>query len=110
MQTLNVSCDIGATLEIAFSVVDSDGTAVNLTGFLGRGTIRDKVGGTSIATFDAYVTDAPNGRGVATILPATTAAITATHGLWDVELYISDGSVVYRPIGGVIFFRPNITT
>lgn len=110
MNTLNVSCDVGATLEIAFSVVDSDGTAVNLSGFLGRGTIRDKVGGTSIASLDVYITDAVNGRGVATLLPATTAAITATRGFFDVELYLSDGSVVYRPIGGVIFFNSNITT
>ncbi|HHM12824.1 MAG TPA: hypothetical protein ENJ16_04670, partial [Planctomycetaceae bacterium] len=59
----------GATFELLVQVLDTDRNPLDLTGFLGRGQIKDTFGGTVDASFTVTITDAVNGKVTATLTP-----------------------------------------
>ena len=111
---MSVRADItiqqGATFEQEVQVIDASGTAIDLTGFLGRGVIRDAIGGTLIATFTVTISDAANGKVTFSLTPTTTESLSWTGWhVYDVEVY-SGSAVVYRVAEGRAELSLEVTT
>ena len=99
----------GATFEKVATVKDASGTVVNLTGFLGRGQIRDKIGGSLIASFTVTITDAVNGEVTISMLPSTSASLSWDGCyVYDIEVY-SGVAVVYRILQGRVKLSKEVT-
>lgn len=100
----------GATLSVVFDVEDTAGTAIDLTGFAGRGTIRPSVGSsTTTQALTVTITTAASGIVTVSLTATETAALTAGFvGVYDVEVY--SGTVVYRIAEGVAIVSGEVTT
>jgi len=103
----------GATFQKIVNVVDADGAAVNLTGFLGRGQIRDTFGGTLTGSFTVTITDPTDPLGAEvtiTLLPSVTAAFSWEGAyFYDIEVY-SGVAIVYRILQGRVLLSEEVTT
>lgn len=110
MSRLDIVIRKGASFDLRFAAIDETGAAINLTGYAARGKVKDYIGGSTLATFEAYVTDALSGYGIAFLSPTVTAALTATRGVYDVELYNVDESDVLRPVEGLVTIASEVTT
>jgi len=88
-------------------------TPVTLTGFVGRMTVRDRIGGAVLAaltTADGGVLiDAINNTITLVIPAADTAAYTWNRGVYDLELE-SAGGVVTALLSGAITLTKEVTT
>lgn len=99
----NIFCEQGATLERTFTIQNPDGTVYDLTGFNARMHIRKDV---DSATTYAELTQA-NGRielvplfgEIRINLPASVTAGLNKDGVYDLEIFNSDG-VVHRVVKG----------
>lgn len=108
----SITCDQGATLEVLLTYLDSDGAAVNLTGYTARMQVRTEV---TAATATLTLTT-ENGRialggaagTVALTVPAIdTAAVAAREYVYDLELV--NGATVTRIIEGAFTVRAEVT-
>lgn len=98
----------GETFQQDIVLTDADGTALDLTGFSGRGTVKSAAG-TTIATLDVIVYDDDAGLVTIGLSAATTAALTAGVYSYDVEVYAGTEQV-YKPIHGTFTVISEITT
>ena len=107
-----IVCDQGATLEVSLTYLDSDGAAVNLSGYTARMQVRTEV--TAAAATLTLTTE--NGRialggaagTVALTVPAIdTAAVAAGEYVYDLELVT--GARVVRLIEGSFVVRAEVT-
>lgn len=90
-----------------------DGTAVNLTGYTARMTIRDTYGGTSLLSCTTENSRITLGGAAGTITfsvaASDTAALTApASGVYDLELV--SGSTVRKLMYGDVTIIPEVTT
>lgn len=84
----------GAAFVRTFLYTDDDDVAVNLTGYTARAQLREAYGDAeAVSDWTAYLTiDALAGT-ITLQVPATvTAAITASRGVWDLELVPPTGA------------------
>jgi hypothetical protein len=87
-------------------------TPTSLTGFTGRMTIKDRIGGTALATLlngVGVVVDSSAKTITITIDAVTTAAYTWTSGVYDLEL-VSAGGVVTALLSGNVTVTDEVTT
>ena len=105
--------DQGSNLRETFVYKDSDGNAVNLSGFTARSQIRASYTATNT------ILSATSAAGTLTITPATgtisfnvpaatTAALAPGNYVWDLEIVDSSG-VVTRLVGGTCSVTPEVT-
>lgn len=90
-----------------------DGTAVNLTGYTARLTVRDTYGGTALVTLTSGAGTIVLGGAAGTIQPVMSATVTGAlsapaTGVYDLELV--SGSVVRRLLEGRVSVTPEVTT
>lgn len=123
---LKLEVEQGATK--AFSVVykTADGLAVDLTGYSGRGQIRETTAAaTTLASFTVAVVETadlddegePFWRVDITLAPDALDAISLDGPRWnnkleasyDVELYTADDADVIRLLNGSCFISPSVT-
>lgn len=116
-----VSSDTLAIHEInstAYTAYTSGGylvyyTPVSLSGYTARMTIKDRVGGTALATLTSgtgeIVLDNTNKTITATISAALTAAYAWASGVYDLELESGDG-VVTTLLRGTVTVTEEVTT
>jgi hypothetical protein len=105
----NITIDQGATFELTVTV-KSGGSALNLSSYSGRSSMRLTQEGSQIAAFTVAVTDASNGVLKMSLTPTETNAITAGRYLYDLEIFItSDESIVNRLIEGHVEVKRGIT-
>lgn len=114
MASLDLSALQGATFEAYFKVVDSAGTAIDCTGFEGRGKVRSsKSNATVVATLEVYCIDPTNGIWYITLTSTITAAIGASGAdnnyVYDVEIFLPSDVLVYRPIQGAFSVNGEVT-
>lgn len=103
----------GATFDYLFIWKDESGALVNLTGYTARMHMREKID--SAAPFLSFSTSDSSillGGAAATIQmkasAAATSAITATEGVYDLELVAPSGDVV-RFLEGLVIISGEVT-
>ena len=108
----NYIIDQGANFSSTVTVKDSQGVALNLTGYtatanmaLGHASTRTR---TSITS--TIATDAASGVVALSLTAAQTAALDAERYVYDVEITQTSTGTVTRVIEGIITTRPNVTT
>lgn len=108
----DIYIESGATWSLTFTWRDSNGNPINLTGYSARMQIRP---GVEAEATIASLTDGSGltlggaaGTIVATLSATATAAITATTGVYDLELQDGDG-VVTRLVEGAVTISPEVT-
>lgn len=88
-------------------------TPVTLTGFVGRMTIRDRIGGTVLVSLTTanggVVVDAASKTILLVITAAATAAFAWSKGVYDLEME-SAGGVVTALLSGAITVTKEVTT
>jgi len=109
----NLTIEQGATLDLALTWKDAAGTPINLTGYTARLQVRPSID--SATTLLTMTTE--NGRislggaaGTIRLLldAATTASLTWTSGVYDLELQ-SAGGTVTRLLAGTVTVSPEVT-
>lgn len=104
----------GATFAEQIAWKDENGTAIDLTGFTARMHMREAV---DAATPFLTVTTENGGitlggvAGTINILAtsAATSAITATGGVYDLEIVAADTVTVTRLLEGIVIISPEVT-
>ena len=104
----NITIDQGATFELTVTV-KTGGSALNLSNYSGRSSMRLTQEGSQIATFTVAVTDAANGVLKMSLTPAQTNAITAGRYLYDLEIFTGSDAIVNRIIEGHVEVKRGIT-
>ena len=115
----DVTINQGASFELPVTVKKLDGTAFDLTGYLGRGQIRKYHRSVDIIiSFTVTITAPPtNGQLTVALTPAQTATIPggeiATDDrstyCYDIEIYKAGDSVVLRILEGNAYISPEVT-
>jgi len=105
--------DQGATLRDSFTYKDSDGVAINLTGYSARSQIRASPSApTAILSTSTQagtiVITAATGTIAFAVSATTTAALTPGNYVWDLEL-VDAGGIVTRLVGGTCTVTPEVT-
>ncbi len=103
----------GATLSLTATWKDSNGAAVNLTGYTARAQVRETYAASSAIislTDTAGITLGGSAGTITLTVSATaTAALTAPWaGVWDLEL-VSGGGVVTRLLEGAATVTPEVS-
>ncbi len=104
----------GATFTKIITYRDSSGDLVDLTSYTLRMTIKNKVGGTSIASSTggspkiALTNGGAAGTITITITGANTATLSFIRAVYDLEIVL--GAVITRLIQGIIEMDKEITT
>lgn len=108
-----VTIEQGATWQLVVTWTDSAGALVNLTGYSAVATVKTTYGGTALITASSVGGTITLGGAAGTItinVPyATTAALGAQTGVWDLELTSSDG-IRTRLLEGAATITPEVTT
>lgn len=106
----NIIIEQGALFSLPLEVQNSDGSAMDLSGYSGRGKVRtDYDSSTVLASFTIGTLDT-TGIFTATIGATTTAAMTAGGAVYDIELVdFADSENVIRLIQGKATITPEAT-
>lgn len=104
----------GATFDKTIVWKDENGTLVNLTGWKARMHMRETVGAeTPFLTLTTENGSVALGGAAGTInlivSAATTAAIEAEQGVYDLEMVAPDDVTVTRLLEGIVFISPEVT-
>lgn len=116
---LNITIYQGADFYLPFTLTDTDGDPVSLSGATIRAKVRNDVDdAAAILTFTGAVVSGADGEGKITATAAETAALVLpasaakkrplTKYLWDMEVAYSDG-FVQRVFEGFCFVSPEAT-
>ena len=100
----------GQTFTVSDTARDDAGLIIPLTGYAGRGQVRDQIGGTLLLTFTVIVTDPANGVFQITATATDTAAVALSYetGVYDIEF--DNGTTVITPLEGPVKFLGEVTT
>lgn len=105
---IEIYIDQGATFTKTFTVKDSSGDVVDLTGYTGSAQIRKTTSSTDYTAFTVTFTDRTNGLVTISLTNTQTSALEGTTYYYDVEL--TDGSnTVYRLSQGYAYVQPEVT-
>ena len=106
---LNFDMEQGATFSQQLACKDANGAAINLSGFMPTGAIRQSLDDAlPVASFTCAVTDAANGLLTISLTAAQTAAIQPFIFMYDVE--VTNGATIYKVARGNINVIGEITT
>jgi len=104
----NITIDQGSTFIADVDVVDSDGNAVNLTGYTVAGQMRKSYSSTTATDFTASVTNISGGTVRISLTATQTNTLKAGRYVYDVEITSSGGQVT-RVIEGQVEVTPGVT-
>ena len=105
----DIFVDQGTDFTLQLSVVDTAGTAKNLTGATITAQARkDHTSSSATATFTTAITNAVGGVCTITLSAATTAGIKAGIYVYDVNLLDSTNTTT-RAVEGLMTIRPEVT-
>jgi hypothetical protein len=77
-------------------------TPVNLTGCTGTAKVKDKIGGTVLATFTVTFPNAALGEVLLHLDASVTSALSFTKGVWDIFIAFPSGKVEKYLEGNVV--------
>jgi len=98
----------GATFSTTINVEDSQGSAVNLSGYTAESQIRKSYYSSTANNFTATVTGIANGEITLSMTAANTANLTPGRALYDL-LITSPAGVKTRVIEGIVTITPSVT-
>lgn len=102
----------GATFVVGFSYIDPNGVPINLTGWVARMQVRDRIGGRVLADLTtengSIVIDPLAGRLNVTIARNVTRAMPVLRGIYDV-LIASSGDFAIKLIEGEVNVVASVT-
>lgn len=103
----NLYIDQGSTFSTTVTITDSNGDALDLSGYTGAGQVRKSYTSSTAYNFNVAV---GNTTGVITLSMTAnvTANIAGGRYLYDVELTSNTG-LISRVIEGIVTVNPNIT-
>ena len=122
MSLLYYNLDIiqGSTFSAQLSATNSDNSAVDLTGYSVRGVIKYNYGtGVALVDLNPVVNTgqspplntytAASGVIDVSVSAANTAALPVTIGVYDIEMYNANESVVKKLLDGRVRIHPEVT-
>lgn len=95
----------GATWSVAFTLTDSAGAAISLSGAAVHCQLRSAYGGTLLETATCTVTDAAAGQFTVVLSAAATAVLNFSECLYDVLVIYSGGTREYVVRGKLTLVR-----
>ena len=98
-----------ATFSTTVNVEDSQGTAVNLSGYTAASQIRKSYYSTSANTLTATVTGIANGEITLSMTAATTANLTPGRYLYDLVITAPTTGVKTRVVEGIVNVLAGVT-
>ena len=110
--TYDMICDQGSTFTNVIQITDSDGVAVNLTGFTARMQVRPSASSSTLlleltnANSRITITSA-EGKINLSVDASTTAALTPGNYVYDLETV--NGAVIERILQGAFIVRAEVT-
>ncbi len=99
----------GATFSTTINVEDSNGDAINLTGYTANSQIRKSYYSTTANSFTATVTGTANGEITLSMTAANTSNLIAGRALYDLLITSPSGEKT-RVVEGIVTILPNVTT
>jgi hypothetical protein len=109
MPYAELTVDQGATFESNIDLVDDDGVAINVAGYIFSGQIRKSYYSLNpTANLTITVVNSANGNVNITLNAATTTNIKAGRYLYDVKMR-DTANVVTRIVEGIITVTPQVT-
>lgn len=96
----------GDSFARTFTLKDSNGVAIDLTGLTGRAQVRDRPGGKLLASFTVVVT--PLTGTIEVSLTATQTRALTNGGVWDLELDGGDTNT-HTIVAGKVKICPDVT-
>lgn len=109
MPYAELTVDQGATYETTLDLINDDGTAINVAGYVFSGQIRKSYySSNSTANLTITVINAANGNVNLSLNAATTSNIKAGRYLYDVKM-TDTANTVTRIVEGIITITPQVT-
>lgn len=105
----NIVIDQGTTFAADIDVTDTNGNALNLTGYTAAGQMRKNYASSTATNFSASVTNNTGGVVRISLTATQTNAIKAGRYLYDVEVSKASTGEVLRIIEGQVEVTPGIT-
>ena len=120
---INYNLDViqGTTFSAQLFATNSDGTAIDLTGFNVRGRVKYNYGtggalvdlgpsiNTTSASANGHTYTAASGVVDVKLTAAETAALPITMAVYDIEMYNGDESEVKKLLDGTVKVYPEVT-
>ena len=104
----NIFIDQGATFTTTVTVTDSNGDAVNLSGYSVAAQIRKTFLSSSATAFTATISNASSGENTISLSPTQTTALEAGRFVYDVLITASGGTKT-RVVEGQVTVNPSVT-
>ena len=105
---LNIFIDQGATFTTTVTVTDSNGDAVNLSGYSVAAQIRKTFLSSSATAFTASISNASSGEITISLTDTQTTALEAGRFVYDVLITASGGTKT-RVVEGQVTVNPSVT-
>ena len=104
----NIFIDQGATFTTTVTVTDSNGDAVNLSGYSVAAQIRKTFLSSSATAFTATISNASSGEIIISLTDTQTTALEAGRFVYDVLITASGGTKT-RVVEGQVTVNPSVT-
>ena len=104
----NIFIDQGATFTTTVTVTDSNGDAVNLSGYSVAAQIRKTFLSSSATAFTASISNASSGEITISLTDTQTTALEAGRFVYDVLITASGGTKT-RVVEGQVTVNPSVT-
>ena len=104
----NIFIDQGATFTTTVTVTDSNGDAVNLSGYSVAAQIRKTFLSSSATAFTATISNASSGEITISLTDTQTTALEAGRFVYDVLITASGGTKT-RVVEGQVTVNPSVT-
>ena len=104
----NIFIDQGATFTTTVTVTDSNGDAVNLSGYSVAAQIRKTFLSSSATAFTASISNASSGEITISLTDTQTTALEAGRFVYDVLITASGGAKT-RVVEGQVTVNPSVT-
>lgn len=98
----------GTSFSTIITVEDSNGDAINLTGYTANSQIRKSYYSTTANSFTATVTGTANGEITLSMTAANTSNLAAGRALYDLLITSPIGEKT-RVVEGIVTITPNVT-
>ena len=102
----NITIDQGASFSANIDVTDTDGNALNLTGYSVAGQMRKTYSSSTATNFSASIANAANGTVQISLSATQTNALKAGRYVYDVE--INNSGTITRVVEGQLEVTPGV--
>ena len=107
-QTFNLFLDQGTTFTANIRVIDTTGSAKNISGFSARSQFRSSYESNIATSFVATIPNGTDGIITLSLSPSTSSNVKAGRYFYDVEIENS-ANVIERAAQGILVIDPEVT-